>query len=83
MVSLGRFVIIADKNLCVYENEQILLFAESLEVKGIKLYDALHIACAVNSNCDYYLTTDKKLLNTPILEIKIINPIDYVREIEG
>ncbi len=78
--------ILAWKNVaseCVSENEPILLLAEALAVKGIKLYDALHIACAVNSNCDYYITTDKKLLNTLIPEIKILNPIDYVRLIEG
>lgn len=65
------------------ETEDILLFAESLASKGIKTYDALHIACAVNSNCEYYLTTDKKLLNTPIPEIKIVSPIIFVNEMEG
>lgn len=59
------------------------MFAESLRHKGIKTFDALHIACAVYAKCDYYLTTDKKLLNTPIPEIKIIDPIDFVSEMEA
>lgn len=64
------------------ESEEILTFAESLHTKGIKTYDTLHISCSVFAGCDYYLTTDKKLLNTPIPEIKIINPIMFVNEME-
>ena len=54
-----------------------------LSYKGIKVFDALHIACAVEAECDYYLTTDKKLLNTPVSEIRIVNPISFVEEVEG
>lgn len=64
------------------ETNEILLFAESLAEKGIKAFDALHISCAVSAGCDYYLTTDKKLLNTPIPEIKIVSPIVFVNELE-
>ena len=64
------------------ETEDILLFAESLASKGIKTYDALHISCAIAAHCEYYLTTDKKLLNTSIPEIKIVNPIVFVNEME-
>jgi predicted nucleic acid-binding protein len=66
---------------CV-ETEAILLFAESLYALGIKVKDALHISCAVHSKADYFLTTDKKLLNKPIPEIKIVNPIMFINEME-
>lgn len=66
----------------IVENEQILTFAESLQLKGVKAFDALHISVAVYSKCDYYITTDKKLLNTIIQEIKIINPVDFIDELE-
>ena len=49
---------------------------------GIKAKDALHIACAIKSGCEYFITTDNKLINKAILKIKIINPIDFVRETE-
>ncbi len=65
------------------ETEEILTFAESLVLRGIKTYDALHISCAVAAQCDYFLTTDKKLLNTLISEIKIVSPIVFVDEMEG
>lgn len=64
------------------ETEDIILFAEKLVLKKIKTYDALHISCAVAAHCEYYLTTDKKLLNTPIQEIKIVSPIVFVNEME-
>ena len=49
---------------------------------GIKNEDALHIACAIEKECDYFITTDKKLINKTISDIVVINPIDFVRETE-
>ncbi|WP_110955093.1 PIN domain-containing protein [Anaerosinus massiliensis] len=66
----------------VIESKDILTFAETLKTKGIKTKDALHISCAVASKCDYYLTTDKKLLNKDISEIDIINPIELISRLE-
>lgn len=60
------------------ESEEILTFAELQSEKGIKTYDVFHIACVVSANCDFYLTTDKKVLNTRIPEIKILNPPLFV-----
>lgn len=59
-------------------NDEIVSFAKGLLKKGIKEKDALHIACAVNAGCDVFFTTDKKLIHTPIPEIKTMNPIDYI-----
>ena len=55
--------------------------AEKYEKLGIKQYDALHIACAVEAKCDYFLTTDKGILKKNITDIKTINPIDFMREV--
>ncbi|WP_211289586.1 hypothetical protein SPSIL_041360 [Sporomusa silvacetica DSM 10669] len=66
----------------VVESENILLFAEALKTKGIKTKDALHISCAVAAKCDYYLTTDKKLLNKDIVEIDVISPIELLTRLE-
>jgi len=50
--------------------------------KGAKKKDALHIACAIEAKCDYFLTTDKKLLRVLLSEIKVINPIDFIKILE-
>jgi len=63
-------------------SEDILKTGQDFMAYDIKPKDALHIACAVKSNCEYFITTDKSLLNKAIPGIKIINPIDFVRETE-
>ena len=60
------------------ENEQILKYAESLQGLGIKPRDALHVACAVCLEADYFLTTDRRLSNKRIREIPILNPLDFI-----
>ncbi|GHV36042.1 hypothetical protein FACS1894187_09960 [Synergistales bacterium] len=50
---------------------------------GIKPKDALHVACAILAGCDYFLTTDKRLLKCHSPDITILNPIDFVRLLGG
>jgi predicted nucleic acid-binding protein len=64
------------------ENRQILEFAEGLYKLGIRTKDALHVACAVQSGVDYFITTDKKLLHAQVKGLKIINPIDFIEVME-
>ena len=67
----------------IKENENILKVAETLLSKGIKAKDAIHIACAAEAKCDYFLTTDMGILNKNIGTVKVINPIDFIREMEA
>ena len=60
-------------------SESIVKHGKEIMLKGIKEKDALHIACALNAKCHYFLTTDKKLLNTSIEKINIISPIDFIK----
>lgn len=57
--------------------------AEEIMQTGIKTKDAYHIACAVYSSCDYFLTTDDRLLKYHTSEIQILNPTDFIRRLEG
>lgn len=47
--------------------------------KGIKSKDALHLACAIEAECNYFITTDGKILNKSIDNIIIVDPINFVR----
>ena len=49
---------------------------------GIKYKDACHIASAILAHCQYFITTDKRVLKYRTEDIIIINPIDFVREME-
>ncbi len=63
-------------------SENVLMLGSKIMEKGIRANDALHIACAIDSQCEYFITTDAGLTNKKIEEIKIINPIDFVRKME-
>jgi predicted nucleic acid-binding protein len=47
---------------------------------GLRQMDASHIACAVLAGADCFITTDRKILNKHITDIKTVNPIDFIRE---
>jgi len=65
------------------QSEAILSLGKEIMKSGIKSNDALHIACAIERNCEYFITTDNGLTNKSVADIRIVNPIDFVREMEG
>ena len=44
--------------------------------------DALHLACAILSSCDYFITTDIRLLKYKTNRIRLADPVQFVREME-
>ena len=63
-------------------SSNILLLGIKIMENGIREKDALHIACAIESQCEYFITTDTGLINKKIDTVQIINPIDFVRKME-
>ena len=59
--------------------EKVTDKANELIKIGLKTKDAYHVACAIHLGAEYFITTDKKIINKPIAEIKCINPIDFIR----
>lgn len=70
--------------LSVQESTLVLEKARSLIQLGIDVKDALHVACALSVSVDYFIITDRKLLNkllgTP--EIHAVTPITFIEETE-
>jgi predicted nucleic acid-binding protein len=60
-------------------DEKIVKQAENIMSLNIKKKDALHIACALYAKCQYFITTDLRLLNKTVDGILIINPIDFLK----
>ncbi len=50
---------------------------------GVKEKDAAHVAAAILTHCDYFISTDKRLLRYKTDEVKMCNPIEAVLELEG
>jgi len=64
-------------------NAEVKEIAKALQVRNIHLKDSLHIASAVVSQCHFLITTDGKMLNKPVDEIAIVNPIRFIQEYEA
>ncbi|MCL2199900.1 MAG: hypothetical protein FWB80_13360 [Defluviitaleaceae bacterium] len=60
-----------------HENE-ILPLTNKIMATGIKLKDAVHLACSIIAECDYFITTDKHVLNFKTDQINIVNPVDFI-----
>ena len=60
-------------------SEKILEKSEIIMESGIKFADAAHLASAIFSKCDYFITTDKRLLKYKTSEINLVNPIEFVK----
>ena len=63
--------------------EEIKCKADDIMKTGVKTKDAYHVACAIYANCDYFFTTDDRLLKYATDEMQIVNPIDFIKEREG
>lgn len=45
--------------------------------------DAYHVACAVMAECDYFVTTDDRLLKFQSEKIKLVTPGEFIRRMEA
>ena len=80
----------AKKHIAQFINENIIDYvdeSEKDEMKplideivstGIKPIDATHVAAAIRSNCDYFITTDDRILKYSTDRIKIVNPAQFM-----
>ena len=66
----------------IEESEGLLVRAEEIEGDGIGANDAVHIACAEISACDYFLTTDRRLLGYKKANVRIVDPIRFIQDME-
>jgi predicted nucleic acid-binding protein len=66
----------------VAPSDEISDRAKTFIERGFKPKDALHVACAIQAQCNYFLTTDKGILSKSLGQIKLINPLDFIRIVE-
>jgi predicted nucleic acid-binding protein len=57
---------------------EIEVLAAEIMQTGIKKKDATHLACAIISECGYFITTDKRVLKYKTDRIHIVNPIKFI-----
>ena len=66
-------------------SDDLLLSSKSFAACNIQDYDALHVAVALAAQCDYFFTTDHKLLKRgqradSLQKLKFLNPADWPPE---
>ena len=61
------------------ESQTVINMANKIMKKNIKSKDALHLSCAIEAGCKYFITTDRKILNKSVDNIVIIDPIDFIK----
>lgn len=72
-------------------SEDIINTAQSIQdLTKAKSRDSLHLACALNSGCKYFITCDNGLLRTInhnknvliniLEEMQLLNPLDFIRK---
>ncbi len=65
-------------------NEQdIKKSADSIMKTGVKEKDAYHVACAMIAGCDYFITTDDRLLKYQSEKIRLVTPGEFIRKMEA
>lgn len=63
----------------VRKSDDVVELANDIAQTGIKAFDALHIACAIISKCDYIITVDKRMAKYQDNRIIVCNPIDFLK----
>lgn len=64
------------------KDEEVANIAESITATGVKDLDALHVACAIFSQSDYFITTDDRVLKYQSEKIAVVTPGEFIRQME-
>lgn len=78
--------VFTNRHSSIYVSDNVKLQIEQkaadIEKTGIKHKDACHVASAIIAGADYFLSTDYRLLKYKTDEIKMMNPTEFVKELE-
>jgi predicted nucleic acid-binding protein len=62
----------------VQPSTSVDLIAQTIQLTGVHKNDALHVACAKVAQCQFFVTTDKRLLKYKDNNIILCNPVDLL-----
>lgn len=64
-------------------SDMLAEIADSIMETGVKEKDAYHVACALMAECDYFVTTDDRLLKYQSEKINLVTPGEFIRRMEA
>ena len=67
------------------DERKLLIEEKAAEIMktGVKFKDACHVASAIYAGCEYFISTDIRLLKYHTEEIKMVTPIEFITGMEG
>jgi len=77
---IEHFMLTHGSTLVISDIPEIIDLRANIMATGIKSADATHLASAIYSHCDYFITTDDRILKYRTDEIRIINPVQFITE---
>lgn len=78
-VATWKAIAIAD----IDASEALLSLAVEISKMGIKAKDSIHLACAREAGCSFFVTTDRRILKEGSSGIiKIVDPVAFLSESE-
>lgn len=63
--------------------DEIESIAREIMNTGIKFKDACHVASAIYAECEYFISTDIRLLKYKTDKVKLVTPTEFITETEG
>jgi len=78
-ITVNKFFEIATTFVDIDKADIIEQKANEIVKIGVKSKDALHISCAIEAACDYFITTDNEILKKYRTgEIKVCSPVEFI-----
>ncbi|MDR2543897.1 MAG: hypothetical protein LBC80_10685 [Treponema sp.] len=82
--SIAQFLVNVSTYVGIEYMGNIRITANELMQQGIKMKDATHLACAILAECDYFITTDDKLIKKYFGDkIKVRTPLTFLNDLEN
>lgn len=66
----------------IERDSDVAKIAEPIMQTGGKEKDAFHVACAILAKCDYFITTDDRLLKYQDGKMPLVTPEEFIRRME-
>lgn len=66
----------------VERKSEIETMASEIMATGVKFKDACHVASAIYAGCEYFISTDIRLLKYKTDKVKMVTPTEFVTETE-
>jgi predicted nucleic acid-binding protein len=79
-IAVWEFIAIVKVDL----TNEIQQSGDLLTALGVKTKDALHLACALAAGCEYFLSTDDRLLRCgkKLTGMKVVSPVEFLKEVD-